>query len=66
VDRRGGGAGVWTWLVIAHMSPEQTETHATRENPARALTDLVVLIASVASLAGVVYLLAAGSSGHGA
>jgi uncharacterized membrane protein len=56
----------WTWLVIAHMSAQQTEAHATREDPARALTDLIVLIASVASLAGVVYLLAAGSGGHGA
>jgi uncharacterized membrane protein len=57
---------VWTWLVIAHMTAEQTKVHATREDPARALTDLIVLIASVASLAGVVYLLAAGSSDHGA
>jgi uncharacterized membrane protein len=40
--------------------------HATREDTARALADLVVLIASVASLAGVVCLLAAGSGGHGA
>jgi uncharacterized membrane protein len=56
---------IWTWLVIAHMNPEQTRVHATREDPARALTDLIVLIASVASLAGVVYLLAAGSSEHG-
>jgi uncharacterized membrane protein len=57
---------MWTWLVIAPMNAEQTEAHATREDPARALTDLVVLIASVASLAGVVYLLAAGSNEHGA
>ena len=56
----------WTWAVIARMTDEQTEAHATREDPARALTDLIVLIASVASLAGVVYLLAAGSGGHGA
>jgi uncharacterized membrane protein len=56
----------WTWLVIAHMNAGQTKAHATREDPARALTDLVVLIASVASLAGVVYLLAAGSNAHGA
>ncbi|MBV9923296.1 MAG: DUF1345 domain-containing protein [Pseudonocardia sp.] len=56
----------WTWLVIARMSPQQTAKHATRENPARALTDLLVLSASVASLVGVGYLLAAGSSGHGA
>lgn len=56
----------WTWLLIAHMSAEQTEAHAAREDPARALTGLIALIASVASLAGVVYLLAAGSGAHGA
>lgn len=56
----------WTWTVIARMTAEQTAAHATREDPARPLTDLIVLIASVASLAGVVYLLAAGSGSHGA
>ncbi len=56
----------WTWAVIARLTAEQTAGHATREDPARALTDLIVLIASVASLAGVVYLLAAGSGGHSA
>ncbi len=56
----------WTWLVIGPMSAEQTAAHATREDPARALTDLIVVIASVASLGAVGYLLAAGSGGHGA
>jgi uncharacterized membrane protein len=53
----------WTWSVIGGMGPEQTAAHATREDPARSLTDVIVLLASVASLAGVVYLLAAGSDG---
>jgi uncharacterized membrane protein len=57
---------VWTWLVIAPMTADQTAAHATREDPDRPLTDVVVLFACVASLAGVVYLLAAGSGGHGA
>jgi uncharacterized membrane protein len=55
----------WTALVITPMDPGQTATHATREDPTRPLTDLIVLLASVASLAGVMYLLAAGS-GSGA
>src|SRR5690349_22558066 len=50
-----------TWLHIIHMSPEQTATHATREDPTRAVAHVIVLLASVASLAGVVYLLGAGS-----
>jgi uncharacterized membrane protein len=55
---------VWTWLVIATMDAEQTASHATREDPTRALTDLVMLLASVASLGGVAYVLSAGKS-HG-
>jgi uncharacterized membrane protein len=56
---------VWTWWVIARMNPDATAAHATREEPSRRLTDLMVLIACVASLGGVMYLLAA-SSGQGA
>jgi uncharacterized membrane protein len=55
----------WTWAVIARMSADETAAHATREDPTRRLTDLIVLCASVASLAGVAYLLVAGSNGHG-
>src|SRR5690348_3602275 len=52
----------WTWGVIGRMNPQQTLAHATRDNPARLLTDLITLIACVASLGGVVYLLAAASN----
>ena len=53
----------WTWTVIGRMGADDTAAHATREDPGRAGTDLLVLVASIASLGGVVYLLAAGSSG---
>jgi uncharacterized membrane protein len=56
----------WTWRVIGRMSPQDTAAHATREDPARPLTDLITLLACVASLGGVVYLLAAGSGNGGA
>ena len=55
----------WTWRVIGEMGPRETAAHATREDPARSLTDLITLNACIASLGGVVYLLAAGSSGGG-
>ncbi len=55
---------VGTWSVIGRMGPEQTAAHATREDPARSLTDVIVLLASIASLAGVMYLLAAESGGE--
>ncbi|GAA2374497.1 DUF1345 domain-containing protein [Dactylosporangium salmoneum] len=51
-----------TWLVIGRMSAHETAAHATREDPGRRVTDLVVVLASLASLAGVLYVLAAGAS----
>jgi len=51
----------WTWLVIGPMTSTQTEAHATREDPTRSTTEAIFLLASVASIAGVVYLLVATS-----
>jgi uncharacterized membrane protein len=62
-------AALWfvahTWIVIGGMSPEDTVSHVTREDPGRRATDAILVSASVASIAGVVYLLAAGA-GRGA
>ncbi|MGI5242102.1 DUF1345 domain-containing protein [Dactylosporangium sp. CA-139066] len=51
-----------TWIVIGRMSAEQTASHATREDPGRRASSIVAVLASVASLAGVLYVLAAGAS----
>lgn len=40
----------WTWLVIWPMSAEQTATRATDEDPNRAISDIIMLTACVASL----------------
>jgi uncharacterized membrane protein len=53
---------VWTWIVIGRMTAADTRAHATREDPTQPVTDLILLVASVASLAGVGYLLVAESS----
>ena len=53
---------VWTWGVASRMDEQRTASHATREDPTRVATDVIVLAASVASLAGVGYLLMAGSA----
>jgi len=45
------------WFAVAPMGPEDTQTHATREEPTRRGASLVVLVGSVVSLAGVVELL---------
>lgn len=56
---------VWTWAVIGAMDATDTASHATREDPTRPLSDLTLLLASIASLGGVAYLLMAGAT-HGA
>lgn len=59
LDVRSGGAGwaaaavtftVWVWLTIGRMNAAQTAAHATREDPSRGSTDLLVLTGCVISL----------------
>jgi uncharacterized membrane protein len=58
---------VWTQLILRKMDAEQTRRWVTREDPTRWIADVVILSASVASLGGVGYVVAAGSrSGAGA
>ena len=52
----------WTWIVVLPMDADQTRDHVGPEDPPRGwVTDVIILSASVASLAGVAHLLAAGS-----
>ncbi len=53
----------WMWLRIWPMDAEATSAHALREDPGKAVTEVTVLLASVASLAAVVLLLTGASSG---
>lgn len=56
---------VWTQFIVLGMDAEQTCRWATREDPTRWVADAVILSASVASLGGVGYVVAAGSrAGH--
>ncbi len=45
------------WLVIARMGPEETASHALREDPVRGVAEALILVASLASLAAVAMLL---------
>jgi uncharacterized membrane protein len=56
---------LWTWAAVGRMNPELTASHATREDPTRTGTEAIVILASLASLVGVGYLLAAGSKTGG-
>jgi len=71
VAARGGGASsivlgwaaassvyvAWVWLVIARMDPAATASHAAREDPVRGVAEVLILVASLASLAAVAMLL---------
>ena len=57
---------VWTWSVVTGMDAEETAAHATREDPSKTATQLLVLGASVASLGGVGYLLVKARTASGA
>ena len=59
---------VWTQRILSGMDAEQTCRWVTREDPTRWVADVVILTASIASLGGVGYVVAAGSklSGSGA
>jgi uncharacterized membrane protein len=58
---------LWTRLIIGRMDADQTREYVTREDPTRWVADMVIVSASVASLGGVGYVVAAGSrSGAGA
>jgi uncharacterized membrane protein len=54
------------WVGIGPMGPQSTEVHATRENPGRAASELIILCSAVASLIGVGVLLVRANSAHGA
>jgi uncharacterized membrane protein len=57
---------VWTWWVVLPMDSDQTLAHVRhrREDGTARVSHLVILVASIAGLAGVGYLLAAASGGQ--
>jgi uncharacterized membrane protein len=58
---------VWTRLMLGGMDADETSRYATREDPTRWAADALIVSASVASLGGVGYVVAASSrSGPGA
>jgi uncharacterized membrane protein len=52
---------VWTQLILYGMDAEQTRVWVTREDPTRWVADAVIVSASIASLGGVGYVVAAES-----
>jgi uncharacterized membrane protein len=56
---------VWIWLAIRRLDAERTAQHAVREDPSVGWTDVLLLSASVASLAGVGLVFARAGGGSG-
>ena len=55
----------WIWLVIWRLDAPGTARHAEREDPTRAASDLILLIAAGVSLVAVGFVLVHASSAHG-
>lgn len=55
----------WTWITIWPWGADETAAHATRDDPTRALSDIVMLSAAVVSLAAVGFFLLQASSAKG-
>ena len=53
------------WVRVARLDPAETRAWARREEPARAIADLLVLLLGVASLFSVAFVLVQASQTHG-
>ena len=56
----------WVWLSIGRLDARQTAAHASREEPARGVADLLVLLLGVASLFAVAIVLVRAAAAPGA
>jgi uncharacterized membrane protein len=56
----------WAWGAVGSFDSARTSAHATREDPGSAATDVIVVVASVASLAAVGVIVAQANSAKGA
>ncbi len=56
---------LWVWLTVLTLDGRSTKIHAVREDPARAVSDVLLVIASVASLGAVLILLLDASQSSG-
>ena len=56
----------WVWLTVIRLNAADTKAHAVRENPGRALSDVLLILASIASLIAVVVLIVQAGNSTGA
>lgn len=56
----------WTWIIIGRMDAARTKRLASREDPTRGISDLLIVLLSVASLSTVAFTLVQASNARGA
>ena len=56
----------WVWVSIAPLDSATTAAHATREDPSRGITDLLLILASLASLGSILIVLLQARATEGA
>jgi uncharacterized membrane protein len=57
---------VWIWSAVWPLDGSDTAGHALREDPSRAAADIVLVAASIASLAAIALVLVQAGNSHGA
>ena len=57
---------IWIWTTIGHMDASTTKAHAYREDPTRTMSDVLLVLASLASLVVTVFVLVLTSRAGGA
>lgn len=55
----------WVWIVIGRLDATSTSAHATREDPTRTVADILIVLAGVASLIAVAFVLLQAKGSHG-
>jgi uncharacterized membrane protein len=55
----------WAWAIMVSSDAATTHAHATRADPGRAQSDLIILVAAIASLAAVGFVLVRASTAKG-
>jgi len=56
----------WLWIIVGPMDAARTKRLASREDPTRGVSDLLIVLLSIASLSTVVITLVQASNAHGA
>ncbi|MCU1476796.1 MAG: hypothetical protein JWQ64_1489 [Subtercola sp.] len=56
---------IWTWARTHNKDATETQKHAVREDPSRATAELLLLLASLGSIAAVVVVILGSSDQHG-